>query len=232
MNTIHAQHITKATLLAVFTSALFAASAPASTISFSDTKTVGATYTDFSLGKFNTGLGTLKAVEIKVDFSTLEGSFTVTSLSASVVTITAFDTAFRVRQSPTNSIGFTLVDTSLPDAETTPDWNATSVPANSSQVYTIVGGQSYTITPQSISSGYFSAYQSAGGVGAVVIQGRNTPTIAASGGAYSVDPTATVANTKMTVTYTYDAVPEPGTIGLLALAGGTALLVVRRRQTK
>ena len=62
------------------------------------------------------------------------------------------------------------------------------------------------------------------------MQGRATPTIGVSGGAYSVDPTATVASTKMTVTYPYNAVPEPTTIGLLAVAGGVILLAVRRRR--
>lgn len=209
-----------------------AATAAADTVSFSDTKSVGAAYADFTLGKFNTGLGTLTAVEIKVDFSTLAGSFTVTSMSASPVTVTAFDVAFRVRESASNAIGYTLTNATLFDAATSPDWNTTAVSANSSQVYTIIGGQSYTINAQNIDAGFFSAYQSAGGVGSVIMQGRNTPTIAAAGGTYSVDPTSTVANTKMTVTYTYTAVPEPATTGLLAVAAGGAMLLAARRRSK
>jgi hypothetical protein len=39
------------------------------------------------------------------------------------------------------------------------------------------------------------------------------------------------ANTKMTVTYTYDAaVPEPTTLGLLAAAGALGLLAARGRR--
>ena len=215
-------------LLAV-AAVLAAGSAPAATVEFSDTQSVGAAYADFTLGKFNTGLGTLTAVEVKVDFSTLAGSFTVTSQSVSPVTVTGFDVAFRVRQSSANSLGFTLTDASLADARTTPDWSVTGVAGNSSQIYTIVGGQSYTISPQNISSGFFTAYESVGGVGSVVMQGRNTPTIGVSGGAYSVDPTATVASTKMTVTYTYDAVPEPAT-WILATFGLTTVVIFRRRR--
>lgn len=215
-------------LLAV-AAVLAAGSAPAATVSFSDTQSVGAAYADFTLGKFNTGLGTLTAVEVKVDFSTLAGSFTVTSQSVSPVTVTAFDAAFRVRQSSANTLGYTSANDTIFDVATSPDWNATTVPGNSSQVYTIVDGQIYTISAQNISSGNFAAYESAGGIGSVIMQGRVTPTIGVSGGTYAVDPTATVASTKMTVTYTYDAVPEPAT-WILAAFGLTTVVVFRRRR--
>lgn len=216
-------------LLAGLAAALLATSATAATVSFSDTELVGGAYSDFLLGKFDTGLGTLTGVEIKVDFSTLAGSLTVTSQSASSVTVTGFDATFRMRESSANTLGFALTNTVFYDVATTPDWNSTGVPGNSSQVYTIVGGQSYAISPQAIASGFFTAYQSVGGVGSVVMQGRSNPTIAATGGTYAVDPTATVASTKMTVTYTYDAVPEPATWVLLALVG-TFFVVTRRRK--
>lgn len=223
------QQMARNTLLAGLAAAFIATSATAATVSFSDTQSVGAAYADFTLGKFNTGLGTLTAVEIKVDFSTLAGSFTVTSQSASTVTVTAFDAALRVRQSPANTLGYTLANDTIFDVATSPDWNVTAVPGNSSQVYTIVGGQSYTISAQNISSGNFAAYESAGGIGSVIMQGRVTPTIGVSGGTYAVDPTATVASTKMTVTYTYDAVPEPAT-WILAAFGLTTVVVFRRRR--
>jgi len=226
------RHFTTTTtgILACLAAILIATSAQANTVSFYDTHTVGGTYLDFLLGKFDTGLGALTAVEIKVDFSTLAGSVTVTSSSASPVTVSDVFATFKMRQSSTNTLGFTTTYTNFLGVATTPDWNSTGVAGNSSQVYAIVGGQSYTISPQTISSGFFTAYESVGGVGSVVMQGLSAPTISATGGQYSVDPTAAVASTKMTVTYTYTAVPEPGTIGLLAVAGGVILVAVRRRR--
>ena len=170
----------RTSLLAGLAAAFLATSGSAATVSFSDTKSVDGAYSDFLLGKFDTGLGTLTGVEIKVDFSTLAGSLTVTSLSARSVTVTGFDATFRIRQSSANTLGFPLTDTVFYDVATTPDWNSTGVSGNSSQVYTIVGGQSYAISPQTIASGFFTAYQSVGGVGSVVMQGRSNPTIAAT----------------------------------------------------
>jgi len=234
MNIPYAQHMVRTSLLTGLAAAFLATSATAATVSFSDTKSVGVNSSDFLLGKFDTGLGTLTAVEIKVDSSTLAGSVTVTSKSASTVTVTAFDAALTVSDpSLTNDLGFNETTARLFTVVTSPIWKGaggTKVSGNSSQVYTIVGGQSYTFSAQNISSDYFTAYESVGGVGAVDIQAINVATIGASGGTYEVDPTATVANTKMTVTYTYDAVPEPTTIGLLAVAGGVILLAVRRRR--
>jgi len=234
MNFSNLRHLLRTSLLAGLAAALMATSATAATVSFSDTHSIGGSNSDFLLGKFDTGLGTLTGVEIKVDFSTLAGSVTVTSKSSSTVTVTAFDAAFTVSDpSLTNDLGFDATTTRLFSVVTSPAWNGasrTKVSGNSSQVYTIVGGQSYTFSQLNISSDFFTAYESVGGVGAVDIQAINVATIGASGGTYEVDPTATVANTKMTVTYTYSAVPEPGTIGLLAFAGGVVLVAVRRRR--
>ena len=219
------------TCLAAILIATSAQAAQTKTVSFSSgTQTLVGTYSDFLLGKFDTGLGTLTGVEIKVDFSTLAGSFTVTSQTASTVSVTAFDNNLKLRQKSSNSLGFTATTLYIESATTSPNWTSTSVGGNSSEVFTIVGGQSYTFTPQNISSGYFSAYQSVGGVGSVVLQAMNTTSVGVFGGSYGVNSDSTGASTKMTVTYTYDTVPEPGTIGLLAVAGGVILLAVRRRR--
>lgn len=76
MKISYAQHILRTSLLVGLATALLATSATAETVSFSDTELVGAAETNFYLGKFDTGLGTLTGVEIKVDFSTLAGSLT------------------------------------------------------------------------------------------------------------------------------------------------------------
>ena len=203
----------------------------ANTISFSDTKTIGTTFSNISLGKFDTGLGTLTGVQVTVDFSTLVGSVSVTNGTASAVFVNHFNSDDTVKAT---SLGYTTTYGTVHDVVTSPDWNTTNILAGGTQVFTITGGQNVlSSSTQSIGSGYYSAYESVGGTGTVDFQAQNIQSVTTTGAVYSVDSSAAGASTKMTVTYTYTAVPEPTTVGLLLGAGGLGIVAaVRRRRAK
>ena len=224
------QHIVRTSLLTGLAAAFLATSATAATVSFSDTKSVGAAYTDFYLGKFNTGLGTLTAVQIKIDFSTLAGSFTVTNGEVLAINVSQIKSYFDLSENLTLGV-----------SQYSPSKTVTTSPAMSAALPVVIaagGTQTFTVSAQNlvtnytenILSGYFSAYQSVGGLGTVALSANDGQMITTTGSIYSVNASSLGASTKMTVTYTYDAVPEPTTIGLLAVAGGVILLAVRRRR--
>jgi len=224
------QHFVRTSLLTGLAAAFLATSATAATVSFSDTKSVGAAYTDFYLGKFNAGLGTLTAVQIKVDFSTLAGSFTVTNGEVVSMNVSQIKSYFDLVENLTLGV-----------SQYSPSKTVTTSPAMSVALPVVIaagGTQTFTVSAQNlvtnytenILSEYFSAYQSVGGLGTVALSANDGQMITTTGSIYSVNSSALGANTKMTVTYTYDAVPEPTTVGLLAVAGGVILLAVRRRR--
>jgi len=213
------------TCLAAILIATSAQAAQTKTVSFSDTHTVGSAYTDFYLGKFNAGLGTLTAVQVTVDFSTLAGSISLTNPDVGAATVLSFDSTVTVKGT---GLGYATSIVAVEGVVTTPDWKTTVIAGGGTQVFTIAGGQNaITNSTQTIGSGFFSAYM---GSDTVAFQARDVQGVSTSGSSYTMNATAAGASTKMTVTYTYDAVPEPTTIGLLAVAGGVILLAVRRRR--
>ncbi len=220
------QHMAKTSLLAGLAAAFLATSATAATVSFSDTKSVGAAYTDFYLGKFNTGLGTLTAVQIKIDFSTLAGSFTVTNGEVVAMNVSQIKSYFDLVENLTLGVSQYSPSKTVTTSVALP----VVIAAGGTQTFTVSAQNLVTNYTENILSGYFSAYQSVGGLGTVALSANDGQMITTTGSIYSVNSSALGASTKMTVTYTYDAVPEPTTIGLLAVAGGVILLAVRRRR--
>lgn len=228
------------TFIAVFALMATAAvpfAAPSS-ISFTNSATAAGnnTYVNLALNKFDTGLGTLTGVVVTVNFTTIAGSFTVTTPgdSATPADVNSADARVTLRQATTNSLGFTQVGQTTFAAGTTPPL-LFSVPApNGSQVFGVTSTNVFVNNVQNISSTFWGAYQSAGGLGSIVFQVRNNPDINISGGVFGLNALAFTASPDMTVTYNYTAsaaIPEPGTwaVGAL-LVGGAAFTMWRRRQ--
>jgi hypothetical protein len=224
------------TLLALLFVGLTSNSSAQGTVSFTNQATAqgDSSFVNIPLGKFDTGLGTLTGVVVTVNFTSLQGSFDVSSSAANDATVQFAYGIPTVQQSPVNTLGFnSLVGSSLFSVATTPALSF-SVPANSSQSFGITGTNVFVNNVQNITSGFWNAYQSAGGVGTVVFQVANTPFIQIGGGGFTLDANAFTATADMTVTYNYTAstaVPEPGTwaVGALLL-GGAAFTMWRRRQ--
>lgn len=225
---------TLVTLLALLSVGLVSNSSAQGTVSFTNQATAlgDSAFVDIPLGKFDTGLGTLTGVVVTVNFTSLQGSFDVTSSAANAANVQFAFGIPAVQQSPTNALGFAPLSAGLVSVATTPALSF-SVPANSSQSFSITGTNVFVNNLQNITSGFWNAYQSAGGVGSVVFQVANTPFIQIGGGGFSLDANAFTATANMTVTYNYNAqaIPEPGTwaVGVLLLTGA-AYTVWRRRQ--
>jgi len=226
-------------LLALLAVLLSSSASAQSVISFTNNAVASGnnTFANIALNKFDTGLGTLTDVVVTVNFTTLGGDFTVSTPADSFTPADIESAAGRitVRQASTNSLGFTQLGQTAFGVSTTPGLTYTVPAPSGSQVFAITSTNVFVGNFQNIASGFWSAYQSAGGVGSVVFQVRNNPDITVSGGVFNLNALAFTADANMTVTYTYNpsaAVPEPGTWAAGALLlGGAAYTMWRRRQS-
>jgi hypothetical protein len=227
-----------ATLLTLLTAVVISTSQAQSTLSFTNNNVAGGnnTFANIALNKFDTGLGTLTDVVVTVNFTTIGGSFDVTTPSNSFTDaeVNSADARITIRQSSLNSLGFTQIGQATFGVGTTPGLPFIVPAPSGSQTFGVTGTNVFIGLSQNIDSSFWSAYQSAGGVGSVVFQVRNNPDINISGGVFALNALAFTADANMTVTYTYNPsapIPEPGTwaAGLLLL-GGAAYSVWRRRK--
>ena len=199
-------------------------SAKASTVSYSTTFDAVNNFTDFNLSQFDTTLGTLTGVQLIVDFSTLQGSFQVGNPTGSVAIVSQADNVLTI-QAVTSGLGYAAKHGYIYSMTTTPDWNTASIAAADLVTFTIGGGQNLLTNDQtSISSSYFDAYK---GSGSITLKAKDVNSVTTSGVSYTVDSSNTSANTKVTVKYTFTAIPEPTTLALCV--GGLGMLLVGQR---
>jgi len=197
----------------------------ASYTNYSSIAVAGASYSGYNVAQFDTSLGTLTGVQVTVPISELQGSVLVTNPTVSTVSVNNFDSTYYVYGS-SGSLGYTgqVVGIGFTGVATSPDWNTTTIAGSGSQPFTIVAGQVYPVSSETITSTYFSAYQ---GSGHVTFEIKNNFSVTTTGASYTVDTSAAGANSQVAVTYTYTAVPEPSA----ALLGALGLLgLVRRRR--
>jgi hypothetical protein len=211
---------------------LFLASiAHATTVThYSGAAVAGSSYTNFSIAKFDSSLGTLTGVTVFVSTADLQGSLGITNNDASSAAIDGYDSTFNIRQSVGTDLGYgsTKSDT-ITDIVTTPAWSGVTLASGGQQTLTIGGGQSFSIASVDVASAVFGAYQSADGTGSVTFQARTTQSLSVTGGNFTANSTGVSANTNVGVTYTYtEAIPEPSAFALLGL--GALGLVARRRR--
>jgi hypothetical protein len=207
-----------------------------SSVSFTNDAAAGPAngFVSIPLNKFDTGLGTLTDVVVTVNFVTVGGSFSVTS-TGSPSSVTAIG-SIPILQATTNApLGYTDFNTGFSSFPVSSSPSAPfSVPASSSQLFTIGSTNVLENNIQSIAPTFWSSYQSIGGVGSIVFEIANFPSVTVAGSGFTLDASAFTATANMTVTYNYTPtapIPEPGTwaVGALLL-GGAAYSVWRRRQ--
>jgi hypothetical protein len=197
------------------------------------TQNVTISPTSFTFNQFNSSLGTLTAVDLILNSSVPGGAITASDQTGGNMQLIDFDSRFRLPQNLT--LGISAHAGSFTSINTSPDWASTIIPSNSSQVFTILGGQSLISSPvtQSISNAKFNEYT---GSGTVTVSSFITNAITATAATFSVDSTNYFSATSMTLRYTYTAspspVPEPGQVAasLLLLGGIGGYIFIKRRR--
>jgi hypothetical protein len=177
----------------------------------------------FNIAQFNTALGTLTGVTVKVTTSSLVGSFNVANAGGTSLSVGPHTADFRVDDVADN-LGYTIQSVEIDPLATTPVTSpAATIPVGENQTYAITLGQGYTVSDQNIAGSFFGVYS---GNGNVMFNVRNRLNIAATGSVFTVDSALAYTTTRMAITYTYEVIPEPSA----ALLGGLGLLCLLRRR--
>lgn len=197
--------------------------AQAQSVSYSNTLTVfsgpGTTY--LSLSKFDSSLGTLSGVELKINFSRVGGSFLVTNSSGSVDVTSATMNAsiFGFGIPSWTAYGFNLVST--------PGLPYSGVAADSAQTFTVTTANVWSNEIANVDSLFWSDHEAPGG-GTVNFPIFSTSEVTISDTNFaSANPAGISLETEMVVTYTF--VPEPSTYALLLMSGILSAFCVKRR---
>jgi len=190
-------------------------------------------YSTILLGKFDTGLGTLQSVAVKVNYSSISGSYNVTTATSQAFNLAA-SVDLNIRQVATNSLGFTALGPTSFTLATTPPTTGSfpgiTIPASTSTNISVNQTNVFVNQSQLIDSVNWAAYQSAS-PGTVAFEFDSVPTISVAGGGFVVNTDNLTVETSMSVVYTYDVIPEPSTYALLGVAAlGFAGYRLRRRR--
>lgn len=176
--------------------------------------------------QFDPNLGTLTGITFEAS-SGLAGSFTVINSSSSSMRARNSTAELLFNFLGTGSPGEVFSDTLAP-ISTSPTSNSTgtNISGNSSQVFTILAGQ--TIDLPLVDWYSFQSYFT--GTGAVSSSASLAVNVTSTGGLYTLDSSATTASGSAILTYIYQ-VPEPSAASLLifGLGGLAALRRVRRK---
>jgi hypothetical protein len=192
-------------------------------VSYTNSVTVfdgpGTTY--LSLAKFDSSLGTLTGVELKINYSRVGGSFLVTNSSGSVTvtsaTMNASIFAFGGSSWSTNDFSLTSI----------PALPYSAIPAGTSQQFDVQQADIWTNELQNISDTFWSEYEAPGGGTVNLPVFNNSEVFLSDTTTAAANPGGISLQTEMTITYTF--VPEPSTYALLLLAGVASLAVAKRR---
>jgi len=194
-------------------------------ISYTNSVTVfdgpGTTY--LSLSKFDSDLGTLTGVELKLNYGRVGGSFLVTNSSGSVTvssaTMNASIFAFGGSSWSTNDFSLTSV----------PALPYSAIPAGSNQQFDVQEAYIWTNEFQNISDTFWSEYEAPGGGTLNLPVFNNSEVFLSDTNSAAANPGGISLQTEMTITYTF--VPEPSTYALLLLAGVASLAIAKRRRS-
>ena len=214
---------------------------PSSYVTQNLTQNVSETTSSFTFNQFDSTLGTLSAVDLIINSSTLQGSITLTRTSGT-----------RVYTDLNAQLWFAGGVTLLPDLTDgeyaspslsylrTPSGDFTMNAANASRTFTVNGTTQSLIGASpvtlSINSSVFANYTGSGTVlytSQILVGDVNT-----GSGTTNIDPSNLLSPTSLTLRYTYtpsgdpSAVPETGQVAasLLLLGGIGGYVFIKRRR--
>jgi hypothetical protein len=206
-------------------------------VSFTNSATASGngTYVNLALNKFNTGLGTLTAVNVTINFVSLGGNFTVVNIDEDFsIQLTQASAGVVIQEVLGSGLGYSAA-TSDAVVSTTPGLPYEIDPSGS-KLFVVAPQTTLVASSQDIASNFWAPYQSAEGSGTVTFQVKNSPSFDIAGlGEAAFSPKKFTSTANMTVTYTYwTTAPEPGQVAasLLLLGGIGGYMVLRRRRLK
>lgn len=227
----------KKVILSVILLATAFSASQAALLTYNATGPVNTTPHAFEFNKFNSGLGTLSAIDLIINYSTPAGSATVTNNDVSnTVIISNIKSSLEIVANP--ALGFGGYTGSWLSLDTNPiaeDPVSFALAPNTSQGFIINSNQSLIGgIPQHfpISGGSFASYL---GSGSVSFSGLSTIDLTATGSSYDVDSSHYYANTSLSLQYTYtpSPVPETGQVAAsLLVVVGLGVYFLRRRRVQ
>jgi hypothetical protein len=214
---------------------------PSSYVTQNLTQNVSATSSSFTFNQFDSTLGTLSAVDLIINSSTLQGSVTLTRSSGTRI-YTDLSAQLLLAGGATLLPDLTNNEYASPALSflRTPSGDFTMNGANTSRTFTVNGTTQSLIGASpvtlSINSSVFANYTGSGTVlyTSSILEGdENTGT-----GSTALDPSNLLSPTSLTLRYTYtpssgpSAVPEPGQVAasLLLLGGIGGYVFIKRRR--
>jgi hypothetical protein len=206
----------------------------AATVSFSDSNNATTDGVNFTFSQFDPSLGTLTAVDLIIQSSTLQGdmTFTRTGLAARTYSDVFAELAIDVQS------GFAGYVTSPLSFARTPSGSFTVDGTNTSQLITVTGTTQSLIggTPITfgINSAFFGAYTGFGTMSfaSFLLVGDDNN----GSGTININTSNLLSPTTLTLRYTYTngpvPIPEPGQVAasLLLLGGIGAYVFLKRRK--
>ena len=221
-------------LLILLSAFLAASSSQAALITYTDTNNVTTGGSTFTFSQFNPTLGTLNAIDLIIQSSTLQGSATITRNTGTrnISNMEAFLTI-----DPESGFDEYFSDGLLYDR--TPSGTFTVNATNTTQLVTVTGTTQSLIGGSPITLGIDpSAFASYTGVGTVsFISSLIASETQTGAGSATVNYSSLLSPTTLALRYTYSTgpspVPEPGQVAasLLVLGGLGVYFVLRRRRS-
>ncbi len=214
---------------------LSAYSAHAATVSFNDTETVSTGGTLFTFSQFDPSLGTLSAIDLIIQTSTLQGDVTYTRSGLANRTYTDANAAIGIDTAP----GFGGYSSTPLSFARSPAGSFTVDGSNPTQVVTVTGTTQSLIGGTPVTLGINpSAFGSYTGLATVSFAGFTLyGDVNTGSGTVNLNDSNLLSPTTLTLRYTYTPsgpvpVPEPGQVAasLLLLGGIGAYVFIKRRR--
>jgi hypothetical protein len=209
-----------------------------STQTFNSSPSLTNSATTFSFAMFDSGLGSLTAVDLLLTSATLGGSVSIQADGDDNI-LNSFNSSIR-----TTGTGITQQNSPTTVVTSFNPGPGTTVADGNTTVFSIIGSPQIISSTQtySINSGFFSSYQNIGGTGSTpnfsaLVRAPSPQGIIGDPGTGIFSAASMTASSSYTLRYTYtpaspSPVPEPGQVAasLLLLGGIGGYVFIKRRR--